>query len=419
MTTPRALRRLALAGTAVLALSACSPSPDASGSDPSSASTASSEAGGWSAVLHAARGQRVNWYMYGGDDALNGFVTGELSRRLARYGVTVNQVKITDTADAVNKLLAEKQAGRKPGSVDLVWVNGENFATGKQAKLWACGYDRTLPNASRVDFNDPAISADFGTPVQGCETPWQQADSALVYDSSKLDARDVASVSSLSAWVQAHPGRFTYPAPPDFTGSMAVRTFLYDTAGGRAALGDDADTPAFSAATARLWDRLTALAPSLWRKGRTYPSTQEQTEKLYADGEIDAFFTYGPGATADKVRTGTFPASTSQAVVSVGNIANTSFVAIPVNAPHAAAAQVLANELLDPAVQLALFKANGSYPAIDLDRLSPTQRADFAAVDLGPSVLPLAQLAAHTVPELPAAAISRVEEGWKTRVLQR
>ena len=26
------------------------------------------------------------------------------------------------------------------------------------------------------------------------------------------------------------PGRFSYPAPPDFTGSMVVRTFLYGTA---------------------------------------------------------------------------------------------------------------------------------------------------------------------------------------------
>jgi len=413
----RALRPAALAGAALLALTACSHSADPS-SAPATVADSAAPAG-WPTVLQAARGQQVNWYMYGGDEVLNTFVTGELSQRLKRYGVTVNEVKLTDTADAVNKLLAEKQAGRGKGSIDLVWVNGENFATGKQAGLWKCGYDRALPNATHVDFTDPAISSDFGTLVQGCETPWQQADSALVYDSSKFAATDVASVTALSAWAKAHPGRFTYPAPPDFTGSMAVRTFLYDTAGGRAALRNDPNAPAFSEATGRLWDRLSTLAPSLWRKGKTYPSTQDQTEKLYANGEIDAFFTYGPGATSDKVRTGTFPDSTREAVLGVGNIANTSFVAIPANAPHAAAAQILANELLDPAVQLALFKANGSYPAIDLDKLPPAQRQQFASVNLGPSVLPLAELAAHTLPELPAAAISRVEDGWKTHVLQR
>ena len=78
----------------------------------------------WPAVLDAARGQTVNWYMYGGDDTLNGFVTGYLADRLRRDGITINQVKITDTGDAVNKVLAEKQAGKNSGgAVDLVWVN--------------------------------------------------------------------------------------------------------------------------------------------------------------------------------------------------------------------------------------------------------------------------------------------------------
>jgi putative spermidine/putrescine transport system substrate-binding protein len=170
--------------------------------------------GGWASVLEEARGQQVDWYMYGGDETLNDFVSGFLTDRLAEHGVTLNQVRITDTVDAVNKVLAEKQAGRDDGgSVDLVWVNGENFATGQQAGLWHCGYDRDLPNARYVDFTDPGVTHDFGVPVEGCESVWQQADSALVYDSAALDPRDVESVSSLFAWAERNPGRFTYPAP--------------------------------------------------------------------------------------------------------------------------------------------------------------------------------------------------------------
>jgi len=412
----RAKRHRPLVAAAVLALSACggnATSPSATGS------SATSGDAGWPAVLRAAQGQTVNWYMYGGDDVLNRFVSGHLAQRLERYGVTVNQVKITDTADAVNKVLAEKQAGRDKGSVDLIWVNGENFATGKQAKLWKCGYDRTLPEAKYVDFTDPAVTHDFGTPVEGCESVWQQANSALVYNSNALSGAAVASVSSLFDWAKTHPGRFTYPAPPDFTGSMAVRTFLYDTAGGPDALGSSVDSSQFTDGTARLWDRLADVAPSLWRAGDTYPNSQDSTERLYADGEIDAFLTYGPGAVAGRVRTGTFPTSTRETVLSVGNIANNSFVAIPANAPHPAAAQILANELLDPDTQLALFKANGAYPGIDLDKLTAAQRGAFNAVDLGPSVLPLSELTANTAPELPAASIARIEDDWKRHVLQR
>jgi len=374
----------------------------------------------WTAVQRAARGQTVNWYMYGGDDTLNAFVSGELADRMRRYGVRINQVKVTDTADAVNKVLAEKQAGRdRSGSVDLIWVNGENFATGKQADLWHCGYVRHLPNAAHIDFTDPAVSHDFGVPVDGCESVWQQADSALVYDSAALNPSDVASVASLFAWAKRHPGRLTYPAPPDFTGSMAVRTFLYDTAGGSQAFDGTVNEAAFATASTRLWTRLTAIEPALWRRGQTYPSSQDDIEKLYGSGEIDAYLTYGPGGVGRKVADGIYPETTREAVLGVGNIANNSFVAIPYNAEHTAAAMVLADELLDPAVQLALYRANGAYPAIDLDTVSAVQRSAFDAVDLGPAVLPLSRLTAHTLPELPAGYVARVEAGWRTRVQQK
>jgi putative spermidine/putrescine transport system substrate-binding protein len=359
--------------------------------------------------------------MYGGDETLNDFVSGFLTDRLAEHGVTLNQVRITDTVDAVNKVLAEKQAGRDDGgSVDLVWVNGENFATGQQAGLWHCGYDRDLPNARYVDFTDPGVTHDFGVPVEGCESVWQQADSALVYDSAALDPRDVESVSSLFAWAERNPGRFTYPAPPDFTGSMAVRTFLYDTVGGPDALGGTTvDESAYAGAGEALWDRLNDVAPDLWRGGRTYPSSQSDVERLYGNGEIDAYLTYGPGAVGDLVERGVFPGSTREAVLSIGNIANNSFVAIPYNAGDKAGAMVLADELLDPETQLELFRTAGAYPAIDLDRLSGEERRLFDAVDLGPSVLPLAELTAETRPELAAAYVTRIEADWRTRVLQR
>ncbi len=370
-------------------------------------------------MLAQAKGQSVNWYMYGGDDILNTFVNGYVSDRLRALGIHLNQVKITDTSDAVNRVLGEKQAGKRTGgSVDAIWINGENFATGVQAKLWYCGWAATLPNARYVNFADPAIANDFGVPVQGCESVWQQADSALVYDSTALTSADVASVSALFAWAKAHPGRFTYPALPDFTGSMAVRTVLYDSLGGPARLAGPFDQSKYAAAAGPLWTRLNDLEPSLWRGGKTYPQTQDQVEKLYADGAISAYFTYGPGAIGAKVSSGLFPKSTREAVVSAGNIANFSNLAIPADAAHRPAALVLANVLQDPQTQLALYRAEGIYPGIALSRTDASTRAAFAAVKISPSVLPLATLTRHAQPELASGYITRIEKDWKTRVLQ-
>jgi putative spermidine/putrescine transport system substrate-binding protein len=402
----------ALAGAALLGLTACS------GTSGAAAPTAL-DPGNWPAVLAQAKGQTVNFYAYGGDTVLNSFLSGYVTDALAMQGVTLKQVKITDTVDAVNKVLGEKQAGRSTGgSVDAIWINGENFATGVQAKLWYCGWDKALPNSRYVDFANAAVGSDFGVPVNGCEAVWQQADSALVYDSSKLSSTDVASVSALLAWATAHPGHFSYPALPDFTGSMAVRTILYDSLGGPAPLAGAFDAAKYAPAASALWARLNALEPALWRGGSTYPQTQDAVERLYGDGEISAYFTYGPGAVADKVRAGLYPKSTREAVPSPGNISNNSFLAIPGNAAHKAAALMLANVLEDPQTQLALYKAEGIYPGIDVAKTDAATRAAFAAVQVSASVLPLSELTAHAQPELASGYVTRLEKDWKTKVLQ-
>lgn len=378
------------------------------------------DAARWPSVLADARGETVNFYAYGGDETLNRFLNGYVADRLRAKGVTLNEVKITDTSDAINKVLGEKLAGKSSGgAVDAIWVNGENFATGAQARIWSCGWPQKLPNARYIDFADPAVARDFGVPVTGCEAVWQQADSALVYNSAKLAPADVSSISALFSWAKAHPGAFTYPALPDFTGSMAVRTILYDTMGGPSALPGGFDAARYAPAASRLWARLNDLKPALWRSGTTYPQSEDQEEKLFADGEISAFFTYGPGAVGDQVRKGVFPPTTRETVPSVGNIANDSFVGIPANAAHRAAALVLANLLQDPQTQLALYKAEGTYPGIDLTRTDAATRAQFTSVPVPPSVLPLDVLTRHAQPELASAYVTRIEQDWKSQVLQK
>lgn len=408
----RPTRLPALLCVVALALAGCSTAAPA-GPPPDPAN--------WPAVLGAARGQTLDWYAYTGDEGVNRVVRDHLAPRLDReFGVRLNVVPVADTADAVNKVLAERQAGRAgSGTVDAIWLNGENFATGKQAGLWACGYPQALPNARYVDLTDPSVANDFGVPVEGCESAWQRANSALVYDGARLAPPDVASLTALTAWARANPGRFAYPAPPDFTGSMVVRTFLNDTAGGAAALPARYDPATFGPLSDRLWDRLGALEPSLWRAGATYPTSQDAVEQLYATGEISAYFSYGPGTVAAKVADGTFPATTRTAVPDVGNIANTSYLAIPADGADRAAALVLANLLQDPQTQLRFYADGGIFPAIDLDRVPADVRARFDAVRLGPSVLGLDALTSRSVPEPDAGYATAVEDGWTARILQR
>ncbi len=177
--------------------------------------------------------------------------------------------------------------------------------------------------------------------------------------------------------------------------------------------------PAFTPLAEPLWSRLNDLEPALWRAGETYPTSQDAVEQLYATGEISAYLTYGPGTVSSKVADGVFPGTTRTTVPDVGNIANTSYLAIPADAADRPAALVLANLLQDPQTQLRFYADGGIYPVIDLERVPAGLRAEFEAVDLGPSVLPLAELSARTVPELDTGYAAAVEDGWTAQVLQR
>ncbi len=399
------------------AVAACGSSAD---QDPSAAPSGEVDLSNFDEVTEAAQGQTVDWYMFGGDERLNTYVNGYVKDALAERGVTLNQVKITDTVEAVNKVLGEVQAGRtEDGTVDMIWINGENFKTGKQADLWYCGWDKVLPSAEFVDFEDPLVANDFGEPVEGCEAAWNRAQSVLVYDSAKVPAEATTSLTALEDWITANPGRFAYPAPPDFTGSLVTKTFFYDTAGYDEDIFGEFDEDVYAEYAQATSDRLNALEPSLYRGGETYPASGPDVAKLYADGEIDAYISYGAGDIGSEVEDGNFPETTRSAVFEDGTIGNINFVSIPINSPDKAGAMVLADLLQSPEAQFEKFvNGPGYYPGIDTTSTGDFAQ-QFADIQTPASQLPFEAQVVNGQPELQAEWMTRLEEDWIANVLQK
>ena len=122
----------------------------------------------WSQVLERARGQTVDWFMWGGFPATNAYVNGYVVPRVRElYGVKLRQVPVKDISEIVSKLLVEQQAGKNEGGeVDLMWINGENFRTCKKNNLLYGPFADRLPNQKLVDWNRPSVYNDFGEPVK-------------------------------------------------------------------------------------------------------------------------------------------------------------------------------------------------------------------------------------------------------------
>ncbi|MEY2848180.1 MAG: hypothetical protein RI885_845 [Actinomycetota bacterium] len=411
-TRPRIVRPASfgiLAAATVVLAGCAAPAPEG----------ASSSFETWDDVVAAADGQTVQLWMYGGDDQGNAYIDDILAPAVAEQGVTLERVPVTDTADALNRVLSELQAGRTDdGTVDMIWVNGENFTTGKEAGAWLCDWTSMLPNLELTASDDPLLDNDFGTPVDGCEAPWSKAQFSFVYNSDVI-TDPPTTLEGILEWARANPGRFTYPAPPDFTGSVFTREVLYSVSGGYENVPLEFDQADYDELTPALFDELSDLAPSLWRGGDTYPATSDELNQLYADGQIDMTMTYGPSAVTELVADGTYPAGTKILTLDEGTVGNASFLGIPSNAESAAGAMVVANTALSVEQQAAKADPDvwGQFTVLDYDSLDAEGQAAFDALPESPVVPPYAVLSENANPELSAAWVPAIEEGWRTRVL--
>ncbi len=307
-------------------------------------------AGDWFSIEAEARGQTVYFNAWAGSAAINDYIAWAGSELQVRYGITLVHVKIADAAEVVRRV-RDEAAAKAEGAVDLVWINGENFVAMKKAALLFGPFAETLPNFRFVDTQGkPTTRIDFAEPVEGYESPWGMAQLTFFGDGTKIAAppRDIAGLVELA---RAHPGRVSYPAPPDFHGTTFVKQVLAETIGTRELLRREISETDFDGAAKPMWALLDSLHPLMWRKGHQFPQTQAELRQMYADGELIMALTFNPSEPANLIAEGQISASTIAWQHAGGTIGNTHFVAIPVNAKAKAAAQVTANFLLSPEAQ--------------------------------------------------------------------
>ncbi|RBI82954.1 ABC transporter substrate-binding protein [Rhodosalinus halophilus] len=369
----------------------------------------------WDAVLEEARGQTVYWNAWGGSTNTNAFIAWVGARVAEDYGVTVEHVKLADTADAVSRVLAERTAGQDAGgAIDLVWINGENFAAMKENDLLFGPFAEDLPNWQYVDVEGKPVTVDFTVPTEGFESPWATAQVVFMYDSA--DMAPLPSMQAILDWAEANPGRFTYPQPPDFLGSTFLKQALYGVVEDPGVLLAPADQADYAAVTAPLWDYVEALTPHLWREGRAYPQSGPRQLQLIADDEIDLAISFSPGEASAAIANFQLPDTVRTFVPDGGTIGNASFVAIPYNASAKAGAMVVANFLLSPEAQARALDPEilGYGTVLDMEKLPAEARARFEGIELGIATLSPDELG-PALPEPHPTWMERIERDWIDR----
>jgi len=381
------------------------------------AATAEPNPANWDAVTEEARGQTVYWNAWGGSDTINSFIDWIGMRVNEDYGVTLEHVKLSDTAEAVSRVVAEKSAGKDAGgAVDMIWINGENFAAMKRQELLFGPWVEAAPSWKNVDVaGKPAVVSDFTVPTDGLEAPWGMAQVVFYYDTARL-ATPPKSMVDLATWAAENPGRFSYPQPPNFLGGTFLKQALIEFVPDASVLQVPVEQADYDATTADLWTFLEDLTPSLWRSGRAYPQNESRQIQLMADGEIDLAISFNPNEASNAIGNFELQDTVRTYVMDAGSIGNASFVAIPYNANAKAGAMVVANFMMSPEAQAMMQDPNvwGLGTVLDLTKLSDEDRAKFNALELGVATLPPEKLGA-TLSEPHPSWMVRLEEDWTDR----
>ena len=371
----------------------------------------------WSAIVATARGQTIHFNAWGGDEKTNAFIAWVATEARRRFGVTVVQVKLRDTSEAVTRVVAEKAAGRDAGgSVDLIWLNGPNFQSLKEQRLLYGPFAEKLPNYRFVDTTHIRSNVvDFTIPVDGFAAPWRRAQIVIVYDGARVPDPP-RSMRDLVGWATRHRGRMTHPNVRNFLGATFLKQALYELAPEPALLQRPANDAEFARATEPLWRWYEQLRPLMWRRGEQFPDNGPAQRQLMNDGEIDLMMSFNPAEAAVAQASGQLPASTRTLVFDSGTIGNTSFVAIPYNAANKEGAMVIANFLLEPATQARAqdYHQIGSFTVLDVERLSTDDRRLFDELPRHAALPTNAELRA-TLPEPHPSWMTRIVAEWERR----
>lgn len=370
----------------------------------------------------------VNWFHWGGSDELNAWIERHVVPKLKEKGIALKTTRIQGTREAVDLVLTEKQAGKGPGegTVDMIWLNGDNFYTlAKQNALFGSFADK-LPKSVNFEF-DPKVPAsqlnlsDFGTPTEAREMPWSGEQYVCYFDTSRLSRESAPKdFAGLEKWLSNNPGRFTYVKPPHYIGNTFVQTVLYAHNPNGTGFKDfqrplsSFSGEEFAALIKPGFDYLKRIEGNLLGGGKPiYPQNQAANQSLYNNGEVDMACEFGLYLVANKRESGAFSENTETlAFPASGMIKNKNFLAIPKNSPNPAAALMLANVMSTVELQLSKLKEIGYPLGVDLSKLSDGDKAKAAEAAPSHHGVSAEELGRLAVADTNASLVKVIEKVW-------
>ncbi|NMA67874.1 MAG: ABC transporter substrate-binding protein [Desulfitobacterium sp.] len=368
-------------------------------------------------LVSQAEGATVTFYGWGGNEDNNKWIDTVLAPTVKeKYGITLKRMPM-DIEEVMSKLFNEKQANLEKGTIDMIWINGENFFTAKENNLLFGPVTPYLPNFEKyVDGEAEDIRLDYGYPTDGYESPYGRCQFVLINDQAHTPEQPL-NTSEFLEYAKKYKGKVTYPALPDFTGRTFVINTIYDIVGYEQFIDMEPDKETVKKAIEPALEYLRELNQYLWNEGKTFPATLAQMDQMFADGELVMSMSCYPYTIASQIENGIYPETAVSFQFENGMTADTDYIGVAANSPNKQAALVVMNEILSPEMQAARYEDVKIVPVLDFNKLSDAERDLFDSVDIGKGIIPLEELNENKLPQLSAKLIPIVEEIWLEEVV--
>lgn len=373
----------------------------------------------WDSVLEAAKGCTVNYHQSGSSADMNNWLNTDVKEAVESFGITWNYVPATGTVDVVNLVSSEMAAGKtEDGSVDFMWINGENFFSLKDHGYLYGPFLEALPNLKYCDPNNPNLTTDCGVAIEGMEAPFQATYGAFWANMANIKKDELPTdPDGFKKLVMDHPGRFAYAEPGNSNGTYFMGTMIEGICGkeiwtriNKEAIPHDE----LKEIMQPVIEYMRELNPYLWSEGKTFPANGSEVVQLLGDGEIDICFNSAmPKA---YISNGTIPDTVDPFFLKSGVLNDFWYLAIPANAANKAAALVSINAIMEPHLQITQFKQVGYYPFSPRSLMTPEQQAEYDTIDWSDHLIEPSLMEPYIIPQANGQNNDTIEDIWHEEI---
>ena len=372
----------------------------------------------WKTIISQGSNKVVNFHAWGGSKNINNYINWVSVKVKNKYGINLKHVKIKDTSQAVKKVLYEKLSKKNnDGSIDIIWINGENFSSMLENNLlYYKNWIYELPNSKNIDLRvNSILMYDFGIFNQGKEMPWGLSQLIYFYDSAKI-LNPPRNAVEFKEYVVRNPGRVTFPQPPDFTGTSFLKQILVEITQDKQKLKEKFNFNKHAYILDGLWSWLDFVTPYLWKQGKSYPKNYVGLAQLLSDDEVDVAMSFNISFPSNEVTKKNLPLTTKSYISTEGSLSNVHYLAIPYNATNPSGSKLVIDYMISPEAQLRKedHKFWGDPNILSFSKLEQKWKEKFNKLSSGPAMIKKADLE-KKIQEPHPSWVKEIEENWIKR----